>query len=43
MGLATAAKLIFLLSWPFFILLIFYLVDKERFRKKVKRMLDRIE
>ena len=41
MEFAAAAKLILLFIWPVFVLLIFYFKDKEKFKQKMKKMLDR--
>lgn len=41
MDFAAAGKLILLLIWPVFLLLVFYLKDKEKFKMKMKKMLDR--
>lgn len=41
MDMATATKLIMLLIWPFIFMLIFYLKDKEKFKRQFKAIMKK--
>lgn len=41
MSFAVATKIIVLLGWPFLLMLVFYLMDKEKFKKRLKQMFEK--
>jgi len=41
MSFAVATKIIVLLGWPFLIVLFFYFKDKEKFKRRLKQMLEK--
>lgn len=38
MGIGTVFKLIFFLLWPFVLLFLYYLADKEGFKRKLENV-----
>jgi len=41
MSFAVATKIIVLLGWPVLIILFLYLKDKEKFKLRLKKMLEK--
>ncbi len=41
MEYSIASKILFFLFWPVIVLLIFYLKDREKFKMKMKSLLNR--
>ena len=41
MSFAVATKIILLLGWPFLFILFLYFKDKEKFKRRLKQMLEK--
>lgn len=41
MSFVVATKIIILLGWPFLLILFFYFKDKEKFKQRLKQMLEK--